>query len=102
MLSGAAGVGKTRLATEALAVGERAGRTAVRTAATSATSVVPLGALLPLLPTSSEALTGPDLLTRARRAITSRSGDRPLMLVLDDAHLLDDASATSREPSRDP
>ncbi len=66
VLAGAAGVGKTRLAGEALALGEQAGRTVVRTAATSSTSVVPLGALLPLLGSSSDTLAGPDLLTRAQ------------------------------------
>lgn len=59
---------------------------------------LPFGALAPLLPTRPPepgALDDRiDLLRRSVAALAERSGDRRLLLFVDDAHLLDDASAT--------
>lgn len=76
VLCGAPGVGKTRLVREVLAVLEKRGRPVERVVATRATSAIPFGAVSHLL---------------------SRNG-RPevldgLVVGVDDAHLLDDASA---------
>jgi DNA-binding CsgD family transcriptional regulator len=94
VLAGAAGVGKTRLAREALASAEAAGRDVEWLAATRAAASIPFGAVSQLLP-KVERL-GDDLLDTLRRAaalLAERSRGRPLVLGVDDAHLLDDASA---------
>ncbi|HEV2783431.1 MAG TPA: LuxR C-terminal-related transcriptional regulator [Actinophytocola sp.] len=93
LLAGPAGVGKTRLATECAAIAERVGFRCARVLATRAAADVPLGALAPLLPADSRR-SGPrgNWLRAAADAIASGPG--PLLLVVDDAHLLDNASAT--------
>lgn len=94
VLVGPAGVGKTRLARECLDVGERAGyATALAVASRSAVGI-PLGALAPLLPSIPTAShSGFGLLKFAQDGLARLAGDRPLLLVVDDAHDLDDASA---------
>lgn len=93
VLAGDAGVGKTRLGDECLAIAEKAGFTTARALATRATSTIPLGALAPLLPPASTRRARLDSLQRAATALVEQSGQRPLMLLVDDAHLLDPASA---------
>ncbi|WP_345713495.1 AAA family ATPase, partial [Kineococcus glutinatus] len=94
VLLGPAGVGKTRLAAEvATALASR--RLRPVTALASATGrAIPLGAFAGVLP-SHLPRTGPLELLRAARDALNRQPDgvQPL-LVLDDAHLLDDVSAT--------
>jgi hypothetical protein len=94
VLAGAAGVGKTRLATEALAQMAAAGREVEWVAATRAAASIPFGAVSHLLP-ATERL-GADRLDTLRHAadrLADRSREELLVLVVDDAHLLDDASA---------
>ncbi len=94
VLAGAAGVGKTRLAREALAQAEAAGRDVEWVAATRAAASIPFGAVSQLLPPSERS--GDDRLNTLRRAaalFAERGHGRPLVLAIDDAHLLDDASA---------
>jgi hypothetical protein len=96
VLAGPSGVGKTRLAAECLADAEQAGLRTVRVTATRSVSQLPFGALAPLLPPADPG--GADdragFLRRCCEAIAARGeGTRPLFLV-DDAHWLDDASAT--------
>jgi DNA-binding CsgD family transcriptional regulator len=94
VLAGAVGVGKTRLATEALAQAEAAGREVEWVAATRAAASIPFGAVSHLLP-ATERL-GADRLDTLRRAtdlLAERSREQLLILGVDDAHLLDDASA---------
>ena len=93
VIAGPAGVGKTRLATELLAQAEAAGWTGRRVVASRSASTVPFGALAPLLP---ELDRGADTrYTFLRRAAASLADLGPrLLLVIDDAHHLDDASAT--------
>lgn len=93
VLSGPAGVGKTRLAAECATIAERVGFRCTRVLATRAAAGVPLGALSALLPSDAERPSRPgNWLGWAADAIARGSG--PLLLVVDDAHLLDDASAT--------
>src|SRR6266513_3161725 len=66
VLVGGAGVGKTRLAQECVALLERSGVTTVRVRATSTTSELPFGAMAPLLPAA--AITGGDRAELLRRA----------------------------------
>lgn len=92
LLSGPPGVGKTRLAAEALAA---VPHPVVRCYATIATSQIPLGAIASHVPTDLPAgAPGPGLLpapsVRAAAEHLARGGRR--VLFIDDAHLLDDTS----------
>lgn len=99
VLVGAEGVGKTRLAVEALDEAGRRGLDTLWTVATEAAASIPYGPLVDLLPqpeqeSSDEGLlTRLDLLQRTVRSVGERRRGRKLVLVVDDAHLLDDASA---------
>jgi DNA-binding CsgD family transcriptional regulator len=94
VLAGAAGVGKTRLAREASARAVGAGWGVEWVAATRAAASIPFGAVSHLLPAtgrlSDDRL---DVLRRAAALFAERARERPLVLGVDDAHLLDDASA---------
>lgn len=95
VLSGGAGVGKTRLLHETLRLAEGRGWATARAFASKAASSIPFGALAPLVP--PEELRGAsrlEILRLAANAIGRRGkGDR-VLLAVDDAHDLDDASAT--------
>ena len=98
VFAGAPGVGKTRLGQEGLLVAERAGLATVQAAATRAAGRLPFGAVAPLLagdaPDPGAVDERVDLLRRTVAALADRSEEQPLVLFVDDAHLLDDASAT--------
>ncbi|MCA1835734.1 MAG: AAA family ATPase, partial [Actinobacteria bacterium] len=94
VIAGPAGVGKTRLAREALAVAKRGGRVTRWAAGTNAAATIPLGAvahLVPAVETVSEPLT---LLQRAGAAIAEQGKGHRLVIGVDDAHLLDELSVT--------
>src|SRR5215831_10294348 len=97
VLAGAPGVGRTAVAR---ALVRLAGEHAVDTACVTATRAagrVPLAAVAPLLPAAPAAPPEADqasLLRGTLDAVAERARDRRLLLVVDDAHLLDDASAT--------
>ncbi|MGH4023384.1 MAG: AAA family ATPase, partial [Pseudonocardiaceae bacterium] len=93
VIAGPAGVGKTRLAREALTAAQHHGRPARWVAGTSAAAAIPLGAFAHLLP-ALEAVSDPfALLQCAAAAITADTRERPVVGV-DDAHLLDELSVT--------
>ena len=99
VIAGSAGVGKTRLALECVRLADKAGLATVRITATRAAAALPLGALAALLPAGHHGETGGvddrgDLLRRSAAALVERGGARRLVVFLDDAHSLDDASAT--------
>jgi DNA-binding CsgD family transcriptional regulator/tetratricopeptide (TPR) repeat protein len=95
VLAGSAGVGKTRLALEALDLAAERGSYTARVMATRSAGRLPLGALAPLLPSLTEPLDqAVDMLRWARTTLGSLGGDKPVALLVDDAHLLDDLSAT--------
>jgi len=86
VLVGDAGVGKSRLLSEAVDRTAASGLRALHVRATRSSGVVPLGAFAPLLPVDDAAAS----LVRAREAILARD---PAVLAIDDAHALDEASA---------
>jgi DNA-binding CsgD family transcriptional regulator/tetratricopeptide (TPR) repeat protein len=94
VLAGMAGVGKTRLAREALAQARRAGRETVWVGATRSAASIPFGAVSHLLP-AGEHLDEErwEALRWATDELARRAGPNRLVLGVDDAHLLDDASA---------
>lgn len=91
VLAGAAGVGKTRLAREALGA---AGRRGIRTrwvTATASARALPLGAFAGLVDDA-----GPNpsrTLRHATDVLLDGTGPRGMIIAVDDAHLLDDLSA---------
>jgi len=94
LFAGPAGVGKTRLATECLALAEdRKWSTAVVRANRAAASI-PYGAFAPLLPAAFRSNEGEaDALRQAAHAVLGEAGEDRLLVLIDDAHELDDASA---------
>ena len=95
VLAGAPGVGKTRLAWEVLGLSKAQGYVVRWAAATQAASSIPFGAVAHLMPRLGD--TVPDraeLLRRAVDALVAAAGDRRLLVAIDDAHLLDDSSAS--------
>jgi predicted ATPase len=93
VLSGPAGVGKTRLAAELTRRAEARGWHAVRAGATRSMSTITFGAMIHLLPAGSDQAGGPAELMRCLR--DELGGDGPVLLYVDDAHLLDQASAAT-------
>lgn len=99
VISGPAGVGKTRLAHEGLRIAEAIGQPVASVTGTRAARQLPFGALAPMLPAAEDTTAGlvdnrADLLRRLAAALVERAGGKRLVFLVDDAHLLDDASAT--------
>lgn len=95
VIAGAAGTGKTRLAQEALTLAAQTGVACVRVAASLAAATVPLGVFAPLLPARHGDQVGTfEGLQWARQALVDRARGQRMVLVVDDAHHLDPASAT--------
>ena len=98
MLSGPAGVGKTRLAEEALALAERAGRPTARAVGHPSMQTIPLGAMAHLLPRElvHDLGVGDDertaLFHAARAELRRQAGEDRLVLLIDDVDLLDETS----------
>ena len=86
-LVGPAGVGKTRLTDEVVTRLEQTGVAVRRCYATVATSTIPFGALAAMLPADMRTS---NPLGRAVEHLAAEP--QPLAIVVDDAHLLDDAS----------
>jgi DNA-binding CsgD family transcriptional regulator len=99
VVAGAAGVGKSRLASDALRLAEEQGCATARVTATRAGAHLPFGAVAPFLPAIDGGRAGEvddrvDLLRRSAAALLQRAGTRRLIVFVDDAQYLDDASAT--------
>ena len=99
VLAGASGVGKTRLAREVLAATAPRGATPQWVAATRSAATVALGAFAHLVPGESLAIgEGQDrravIFDAIVRALEHQSAQGRPVVGVDDAHLLDDASAT--------
>ena len=91
VLAGPAGVGKTRLAREALAAAEHRGMLTRWAVATVSARALPLGAFAATL-----GVVGPDparLVRQASEALLTGAGRAGVVVGVDDAHLLDELSA---------
>lgn len=94
VLYGPAGVGKTRLADACLDLAEERGYLTARVLASKAAALLPLGALAPILPHDLVDAASPRVLfERTRDELHSLGGGERLVLLVDDAHLLDASSA---------
>lgn len=94
VLAGAAGVGKSRLAKEAIGFAGSRGLSAEWVAATHSARSVPFGAVAHLLPREFPETIGQFALFRqAAASLRERCGEHRLVLGIDDAHLLDEPSA---------
>lgn len=91
VLRGAAGVGKTRLAQECLAVAEQLGFTTRRVMATAGLRDTPLGAMASLVPPLGAEVNPLGAALQVLRETAEDGG--PLMLMVDDAQWMDDTSA---------
>ncbi|MFC4946115.1 AAA family ATPase [Pseudonocardia sp. GCM10023141] len=94
VLVGAAGVGKTRLAREALAAAATGGSGAHWVAATQSASGVPLGGFAPLLRHLDPDAVGIAALHGAATELLRDAPRAGIVVGIDDAHLLDSMSAT--------
>jgi len=93
VIHGPAGVGKTRLADQCLALADRAGRNVARATATEGSSTVPLGALAHLLPAGlADERDLVAVMAEIRAVLRDQQG--ALVLFVDDLPLLDVTSAT--------
>ncbi|MGH3784037.1 MAG: LuxR C-terminal-related transcriptional regulator [Pseudonocardiaceae bacterium] len=93
LLAGAPGVGKTRLAREALASAGAQGCFTGWAAASRAVAAIPFGAMAHLLPPAGDSSIHLQVLRQAGEWLASQAGGRRVVIGVDDWHLLDDASA---------
>jgi DNA-binding CsgD family transcriptional regulator len=95
ILAGVAGVGKTRLAQAARDSASTVGWASEWISATVSARSVPLAALAHLLPPPDEENQLDQLayFGRVRRVLSTKASGSRLLLIVDDAHALDDASA---------
>jgi DNA-binding CsgD family transcriptional regulator len=99
VITGPAGVGKTALATAGLQQAAERGLTVARATATQASRGLPFGALASILPPDpgGDGIGREDpgqLLRRYSQVVAGGTSGRSLVVFVDDAHLLDDGSAT--------
>ncbi|HEX3977358.1 MAG TPA: LuxR C-terminal-related transcriptional regulator [Solirubrobacteraceae bacterium] len=93
VISGMAGVGRSRLAREVCADADRAGELTYWAQATTSSAAIPLGAFAALIPDDVRSDDPLELIRRSTERIRTRAAGRPVCAGVDDAHLLDPASA---------
>jgi type II secretory pathway predicted ATPase ExeA len=93
VITASAGVGKSRLGREALAVAENDGALTEWVQATDSAAMVPLGAFAALLPKGTRSEQMFTLLRAISRSLGERAAGRAIVLAVDDAQLLDPVSA---------
>jgi hypothetical protein len=94
VIDGAAGLGKSRLAREALAAAARDRCVSAWVQGARSAAGVPLGAYGGSLPAGVRSDDPFELMQLGVQALRDRAGGRPLVLAVDDAQWLDPASAT--------
>jgi len=92
VISGEPGVGKTRLAAQAVTAATETGAAARRLLATASLGAIPFGVVAPLLASAPPGTTDPlEAVLAAIRALGEGASGR-VLLAIDDAHLLDPGS----------
>ncbi|GGM38148.1 LuxR family transcriptional regulator [Micromonospora sonchi] len=94
LIAGLAGVGKTRLAQEVAAYARAAGRQVLAARPSGSGSHLPLAALASLLLRDDQAAAAANPVQRGLRGLRQLAEKSPTVLLVDDAHLLDEVSAT--------
>ena len=94
VLAGEAGIGKSRVAAALSERAQTAGWVVRRATASTSASTIPFGALAALLPRVAGDGDPLALLQEAQESLTALTDGAPLLLWVDDAHLLDAGSAT--------
>ncbi len=93
VLAGPAGVGKSRLGREVLEAAADLGRATARVSATQAASTLPFGAFAAVLDVVGGGSERSEMLRSLGQAVAALGDGRLVTLLVDDSHLLDDASA---------
>lgn len=93
VLAGQPGVGKTRLAAETIAEGQQRGFSVEQAIATRSASTVPFGLFAHLVGGSTHFPSLTEMLVRLSDAVAARADVAPLLIAVDDGHLLDDGTA---------
>jgi DNA-binding CsgD family transcriptional regulator len=93
VVTGDAGVGRTRLLEQALQDAAAAGAFIVRVRATRSSAELPLGAFANVIPQDTPADHGPGLFRKIADGIERDADGREIVIGVDDAHLLDRSSA---------
>jgi ATP/maltotriose-dependent transcriptional regulator MalT len=93
ILAGPAGVGKTRLGSECLELAASKGSIPLRVAATQGAAGLPFGAFAHLVPDLAPSNDLLALLHQIAKAVVERGRGRKVVVLVDDAHLLDQPSA---------
>ncbi len=94
VLAGEPGVGRTRLAQESVTTARRAGHPTAWATATRTMSAIPLGALVHLVPAGTSASKPTAALQATVAALGHPPGEPRFVVAIDDAHLLDELSAS--------
>ena len=94
VLGGPSGVGKSRLARDAVNATQDAGAAVHWIHATRSAASLPLGAFVAAIPAAARSDDPFELMQRAAHALRGEAGERPLVLGVDDAQWLDPVSAT--------
>ncbi len=93
LISGAPGIGRSRLAREVVNAAEAAGELTYWAQGTTSSATIPLGAFAALIPDDVRSDEPLELIRRSTERVRARAAGRPVCLGVDDAHLLDPASA---------
>ncbi|HTU32016.1 MAG TPA: LuxR C-terminal-related transcriptional regulator [Solirubrobacteraceae bacterium] len=94
VISGVPGVGRSRLAREACTAAEQRGELVYWIQGTTSSAAIPLGAFAALIPDDVRSDDPLELIRRSTERLRERAGGSAVCLGVDDAHLLDSASAT--------
>lgn len=94
VISGSPGVGRSRLAREVCTAAEQRGDLVYWVQATRSSAAIPLGAFASLIPDDIRSDEPLELIRRSTERLRERAAGRAVCLGVDDADLLDGASAT--------
>lgn len=93
VVQGAGGVGRTRMLEEAIRIAQEADIAVLRFVGTRSAADVPLGVIADLVSPDARSADRLGMLQVCAATLRERASGRPLLVCVDDAHLLDDSSA---------